>query len=233
MRNFQRDPNPSDGWTVDWNVEDHLKYLSPSSDVHLRHTDLTRGAEVELAESWVAVGLYGGTAEAWIPSVLVRRHAAQSPLASTFVGVLEPYERKSNLAAIRRLELQDAGGKSCADGDVGIEVRLADGRKDVFISKNVEAKSTSSSGDSLVVEKESGARFEGDLCLVRFDAAKQPRRVLFCRGKSLRVGELFIQAKSEGESFEIDLKNHESPIVAGSADAVALIEVAGVGIFPK
>jgi hypothetical protein len=147
--------------------------------------------------------------------------------------VLEPYENQSNIASIRRLELQDASGKSCADGDVGIEIRLTDGRTDIFISKNTEAKSTSSSGDPLVVEKEYGVRFEGDLCLVRFDAAKQPYRLLFCRGKSLRAGELFIQAKSEGARFEIDLKNHESPIVAGSADGLALIEVAGVRIFPK
>ena len=26
MRNFKRDPKPSEGWSVDWNVEDHLKY---------------------------------------------------------------------------------------------------------------------------------------------------------------------------------------------------------------
>src|SRR6185369_9690169 len=170
------------------------------------------------------------TAEEWIPSVLVRRppsavplqrtgRSAQPPLASTFVGVLEPYGERSNIIAIRRLELQDSAGKARADSDVGIEIRLADGRKDVFISRNVEAQSTSPSNDSLSVEKESGVRFEGDLCLVRFDAAKQPNRLLFCRGKSLRVGELFIQAKSEVASFEINLTNHESPTVAGSPDA--------------
>ena len=233
MRNFKRDPKPTENWSVVWEIEDHLKYLPRSIQVHLRHTDLTRGAEVELAESWVAVGLYGGTAEAWIPSVLIRCRAAQPPLASTFVDVLEPYAGESNLAAIRRLELQDAQGKPCSDGDVGIEICLADGRKDIFISRNVEAKSTSPARDSLVVEKESGVRFAGDLCLVRFDAAKQPKRLLFCRGKSLRVGDLFIQAKSEGASFEIDLNNHESPTVTGSADAVALIEAGGVRMFPK
>jgi len=231
MRNFRRDPQPAPGWTATWNVEDHLKYLPPASDLHLRHTDLTRGAAVLLAEAWVAVGLYGGTADAWIPSVLVRRQTNQPPLTSTFVGVLEPYEGKSNLATIRRLELEDSEARPCSDGHVGIEICLADGRKDLFIAENIECQTAANS--ALVVEKENRVRFEGDLCLVRFDAMKQPLRVLFCRGKSLRVGNLFVLAKSEEANFEVDLHQPEAPIVAGDADAVAVIEVAGVRVFPK
>jgi dienelactone hydrolase len=233
MRDFKRDAMPAEGWSVDWQIEDHLKYLPPSSDVHLRHTDLTRGAEVELAEAWVAVGLYGGTAEAWIPSVLVRRRAAQPPLASTFVGVLEPYEGKSSLAAIRRLELEDAEAKPCRDGTVGIEVRLADGKRDVFIATDVEARSVSNSALPVVIERKSGIRFEGDLCLIRFDAAKQPERVLFCQGKLLRAGDLVIRARSDDASFEIDLRRKDAPVIAGPADALELIEVAGAKVWPK
>ena len=184
----------------------------------------------------MAVGLYGGTAEAWIPSVLVRRRAAEPPLSSTFVGVLEPHEERSNIASIRRLELEDSEAKPCSDGHVGIEVRLADGRRDIFLSANVEAQPASTSARfaaSLVVQKECSARFEGDLCLVRFDAANRPTRVLFCRGKSLRVGNLFVRVKNEEASFEIDLNNQDAPIVAGPADAVELIEIAGVKIWPK
>jgi hypothetical protein len=150
--------------------------------------------------------------------VLVRREAEQAPLASTFVSVLEPYETKTNLAAIRRLELEDAKGRPCSDGEVGIEVQLADGRRDIFISKNVEGQPTTNS--TLVVEKGGGVRFEGDLCLVRFDAAQQPTRVLFCRGKSLRVGKLLVQAKNEQASYELDLTGREPSVVTGPADSV-------------
>ena len=124
----------------------------------------------------------------------------------------------------------------CPDEAVGIEIRLADGRRDIFISQNVEARSASSPTLPTVrhlVEKESGARFEGDLCLIRFDAAKQPQRILFCQGKSLRVGNLVVHAKSDDASFEIDLRNKNAPVVAGSADAVELIEIAGVKVWPK
>jgi hypothetical protein len=168
--------------------------------------------------------------------MLVRHRAAERPLSSTFVGVLEPYEGKSNLAAIRRLELEDAKARPCPDGHIGIEVRLTDGRRDIFLSANVEDQSTAKPAQSAapsIVEKESDVRFEGDLCLVRFNAANRPDRVLFCRGKSLRVGELFVRAKNEEASFEIDLKNKNAPIVAGPAEAVDLIEVAGARIWPK
>lgn len=236
MRNFTRDAKPAEGWSVDWAVEDHLKYLPPASNVHLRLTDLTRGAEVELADTWVAVGLYGGTAEAWIPSVLVRRRAASPLLASTFVGVLEPYEGKSNLAAIRRLELHDEQAKPSPDDCVGIEVRLADGRRDVFLSANTEAGPTTNSPSHqpvLMIEKDSGARFDGDLCLIRFDAAQQPKRVLFCRGKLLRVGALTVQAKSADASFEIDLVARSARILAGDHEAVDFVELGGARIWPK
>ena len=99
MRGFQRDPQPAPGWTADWAIEDHLHYLASPADIHLRCTDLTRGAEVETAEAWVSVSQYGGTADAWIPSVLVRRRTEEPPLASTFAGVLEPYEGKPKVQA--------------------------------------------------------------------------------------------------------------------------------------
>jgi dienelactone hydrolase len=231
MRNFRRDPKPAAGWSADWHIEDHLKYVPPAREVHLRHTDLTRGAAVELAETWVSVGGVSGTEEAWIPSVLVRRAAERAPLASTFVSVLEPYETKANLAVIRRLALQDAQGKPCPDSEVGVEIRLADGRRDVLLSRNVEIQPASDK--ALLLEKESGARFDGDLCLIRFNAARQPQRVLFCKGRSLQVGRLVVRAKNDQASFEIDLANGNVPIISGPANEVGLIELAGAKLWPK
>ena len=230
MRNFQRDPQATPGWTADWAIDDHLHYLANPADIHLRCTDLTRGAEVETAEAWVSVSQYGGTADAWIPSVLVRRRTDQPPLASTFAGVLEPYEGKPKVHAARRLDLRDAEGKPCADGYVAIETQLADGRRDLFISADLE---NSAGVSAAVAETESGARFEGDLCLVRLDQSKRPKRVLFCRGKSLRIGDLVVEAKDSQASFEVDLDRPESPVVAGPVEAVASIQVGGVRLWPK
>jgi len=191
----------------------------------------------------VSVSGFGGTAEAWIPSVLVCRRAVQPPLVSTFIGVIEPYEGRSNIAAIRRLALEDSEETPCPDGHVGIEIQLADGRRDLYLSRDIEHRpatpSASTDGARVVgpatqlVEKESNTRFEGDLCLVRFNAAQHAERALLCRAKSLRVGDLFVRSKNAEASFEICLENIDGPVVAGQADAVALIEIAGVRLWPK
>jgi len=229
MRDFKRDLKPKEGWSADFQVEDRLNYLPPASRIHLRLTDLTRDAEVDLAEAWVAVGMFGSTADAWIPTVLVRRRAAKPPLASTFVGVLEPYESQSHLGTIRRLALQETDGHAAADGDVAIEIELNDGARDLFISQNTGALSAARE----VVENSSGTRFDGELCLIRFNAAKQPTRMLFCRGKSLRVHDVLVRSKSAEASFEIDLSSRSAAIVSGPAEAIDLIEVAGVRIWPR
>ena len=237
MRNLRRDANPAEGWSVDWKVKDHLRYLPDSADVHLRFTDLTRGAEVGLCETWVSVSHYGGTAEAWVPSVLIRRWAASAPLSSTFVGVLEPYEGHSNLATIRRLSLPDAGVNPLADGDIGVEVCLNDGRRDVFLSANVEARSGSDASMPAavpVLQPEPGCAFRGrsvSRSVQRITTS--PNESSFCRGKSLQAGNLIVKARSQDVSFELDLRNTAAPIVAGAADAVELIDVAGTRLWPK
>ena len=138
MRSWRKDAQPPPVWSVDWRIEDHLRYLPAGQDLHVRYTDLTPGSEVLTAEGWVAVGLYGGTAEAWIPRVIVRRRTDQPPLASTFVSVIEPYEKQPLITQIRRLELATDEGQPCPDSDVALELRLADGRRDVWVAINAE-----------------------------------------------------------------------------------------------
>jgi hypothetical protein len=159
----------------------------------------------------------------------VRRRAAQAPLTSAFAAVLEPYEGKPRLGAVRRLEFRDTAGNLCADGFVAIEIPRADGGRDLFMSADVETAGHAAS----VTEAAGGAEFTGDLCLVRFDASKRPVRALFCRGRSLRAGELTIRAKDEQASFEVDLERPDAPVVGGPAEAVEAVELGGVRLWPK
>jgi hypothetical protein len=230
MRNFRRDPKPSVGWSATWNIQDHLKYLPPGREVRLRLTDLTPDAEVQLAESWVAVGMYGGTADAWIPSVLVRRRTEAAPLNSTFVSVLEPFERAANLVTIRRLTLSDAAGRKRSDDDVGLEIELADGRKDVILSRNSEA--ADATADALA-DGAPAVRSDGELCLVRFNRAGQPERLLFCRGRSFQAAGVVLTVRDAQTSLEADLRAAGSPVVAGPAETVETLEVAGRRLWPR
>ena len=49
----------------------------------------------------------------------------------------------------------------------------------------------------------------------------------------MRVGELLVQANDSEASFEVDLNNKNAPVVAGSTDAVGLVQLDGVKIWPK
>jgi hypothetical protein len=134
MRNFQTDAQPPEVWSVDWKINDLYKLVPERKDLHVRYTDLTRGATATTCEGWCVAGSWATTNETWIPRVLVRRKSTGSaPLASTFVSVIEPYEGKSKIKSIRRLAIDGAG-----DNCVAIEVDLVDGRSDLIMSKDVE-----------------------------------------------------------------------------------------------
>ncbi len=88
-------------------------------------------AQAFTAEAWVSVSGYNWATEGtWIPRVMVRRQSDEAPLASTFVAVIEPYDRNSKLGQIRRLQLPG--------GNVAIEIQLVDGRRDLFVAVVVE-----------------------------------------------------------------------------------------------
>jgi len=224
MRAFRRDERPVPGWSVDWTIEDYLKYLPPDRHVHVRYTDLTPGTEVLTAEGWVSVGLYGSTADAWIPRVLVRRRAEQAPLASTFVGVIEPYEREPAIASVQRLELETAAATACLPSDVALEVRLVDGRRDVLVARDVEQPlDPARRSVGVLVQPTNGIRIDGQLGFVRFDVSGKPLRGALCLGKSLEVGHLRITRTCETGWIELDLDNDEAKIVSGTPEEVGAV----------
>lgn len=160
MRDYQIDPSPAPGWQVDWHIEDRYGYLPAGADVHLRCADLTANAQAVVAKAWVSISGFDSNEEAWIPRLMTRRIGA-APLRSTFVAVIEPYEGKSNIAAIRRLSLGN-------DTHVAVEVRLTDGRRDVFIVTDPATGDRSALPDA--IRQACGFWFDGDLRVVRFDS---------------------------------------------------------------
>jgi hypothetical protein len=231
MRNFQKDTRPPSSWSVDWKIQDHLHYLPPGKKIHLRCTDLTAAHEVLTAESWVAVGQYGGTAEAWIPRLLVRRQSAQAPLASTFVSVLEPYEGQSGIQEIRRLPLE---GAARPEADVALDIRLAHGFRDVVIATDAENPLGQSRPVSLpLIQKETGIRLDGQLALVRFDPAGKVRRLVLCQGQLLEVGSWRLKCKNPVSWVEIDLEKPLAPIVSGAVGEAESLSEGPKKIWPR
>lgn len=235
MRHFRRDAGPTPGWSLDWTLEDRFRYLPPGRQVHLRYTDLTEGAEAILAEGWVNAGLYDENAETWIPRVVVRRRSPQAPLGSTFVAVLEPFDERPNIAAVRRAGVAWAPGphraadKKTSD-HVAMEVRLADGRRDVLVAADLETPEArkvhtpdagqtaiESQAPALVVE-EAGLRVEADLAWFRFDPAGRIQRVAICRGRSLAAGSGMLRLRKAVDYLEAVLDGGRWKVVTGSPD---------------
>ena len=186
LRNFRTDPAAKPGWRADWAILDPENVTA----ARLRYTDLTTAAAASVCRAWALRGAYGSTDEVWLPRLMIRRQAKTAPLTSTFVGVLEPYQDKPKIAAIRRLSLQTAAGKGASDAHVAVEVRLADGRTDLVIAAETElARKTT------LIQKDWGVRLDGDLCWIRRGADGKVRRIALARGKSVTVGDVRLERK--------------------------------------
>jgi hypothetical protein len=188
MRHFRHGKPAGSGWSADWKIEDRYHYAPAGSDIHLRYTGLTGDVSVSTAESWVCPGGYNGVDEAWIPTIMIRRQAPSAPLESAFAGILEPYERTSNIREIRRLAVQPADGEPAGNLDVGVEVRLADGRSDLLLARCASGRSERRmAADGFEVAT------DGTLCWVRRDAGGRVVRAVLCGGTRLRAGGVTIR----------------------------------------
>lgn len=191
MRNFQGDPSPKPGWSVDWKIRDEYGYLPPGSDVHFRYTDLTTGAQACIAEAWISTSKYYNTAsDAWIPRIMVRRQSSEAPLASTFVAVMEPYEKASSITEIRRVSVETPDGAPYPDSFVAVEVRLADGRRDLIISADAENPLGLNPARGIIVGKDWNLRTDAELCMVRLSADGKVESASVCNGSFVSIGGL-------------------------------------------
>ncbi|MBN1347048.1 MAG: heparinase II/III family protein [Phycisphaerae bacterium] len=237
MRNFQCDRAAKPGWSVDWAIEDRYGYLPKDAQVHLRYTDLTNDAAASTAEAWVMQGIFDSTQEAWIPRIMIRRAAEKAPLASTFLAVIEPYEKTPNLARIRRLPLEDASGKAYPDNNVAVELQLNNGRRDLIVAADVEnaagLRPAWAMGAELI-QKAWNLKYDGDLCVVRTSPDGKIDRIAICRGAALAVGDVTVRLKKLTDYVELRFDDKGKPVVAsGNLDDIAEIAVKGQSFWKQ
>jgi hypothetical protein len=216
MRNWHGGP-AKPGWSVDWKIEDRYKLLDKPADLHVRHTDLTTDAQAYTGETWVSTVKHGftGNDEAWVPHFAVRRTADIAPLTSTFVSVVEPYEGTSKIAQIRRVA-------ASSDADVVLEVVLADGRRDLFVSRQVENNPAASQPAEFAEVK-----LDGQACFCRRDSKGEPVMVALGKSHSLTAGDVSVRLKDNPEYVEIVFSEGAARITAGDAGEVVEVLKAG------
>jgi hypothetical protein len=224
VRNLRTDPAPQPGWSVEWTIEDRYRLAAPDADVRLRCTDLTSGAEAMLGEAWVAPGGFGVNNEAWVPRVMVRRRP-HGPQVSTFVSVLEPYEKQPALAGVKRLPVATEEGELFPDTAVAVELIGEDGARGLLLAVDVENPLKllpAYAPDSEVRQPEWGVSLHGEACYLQRDAKGNLLRAALFRGTHLAVDGLTLTAKHPVEFVEVAFHNGKPRVVAGDEDAVIL-----------
>jgi hypothetical protein len=212
MRNFRGGP-AAPGWHLDWKAEDRYGYLPAGQTVHLRTTDLTRGAHASLAESWLMYPEKGVSQEAWVPSLLIRRTApTTAPLQSTFVAVLEPYAGETKLGEITRLDLQMPSGAVADDSHIAVRVKHADGKMDLIMA----APATNSAHASKLVQPDWAVTTDSSLCLLRRDAAGHIEYLFMSGGTVLQCGGFQVEPDASAGLFEAEIKNGKLVVLRGA-----------------
>lgn len=192
LRNFQRDANPAPGWAGDWTVEDRNGLLARPIDLHLRYTDLTLGAAAHTHEGWYVQGVAQGIGEHWVPRLMVRRQGTPgAPLASTFVGVIEPYIGQRKIQAIRRIDGNAARPDGAEQPDAVIEVQLADGRRDVIVLQPGRGPGIPA------------VQVHGHGAFLRYDAAGRIVRLATIHARHLKAGDIELRIEPYSRALEL------------------------------
>ena len=139
---------------------------------------------------------------------MIRRQAEDAPLASTFVGVIEPYGTTSAVESIRRLELETGSGVAYPDTHVAIEVTLTDGRRDLIVSADAEnargLEPSWNGGAEPMVVKDIGLEMDAELGVVRLSPSGEATGAAIWNGKGFQLGEAKIDLTEVTEFTEVD-----------------------------
>lgn len=196
LRNFRLDPAAQPGWTVTWNAEDRYDYLPADAEpVSLSYTGLTPGLSAGLCEAWYNESQYGQGEVAWLPWMMARRTVEKAPLETSFVGVIEPRDGASKIAAIKRLELEDANGKTLGDSHAAVQLEMTNGDTHLVVVP-----------DHLALAENDAVRvpaydltFAGHLATVVLRGG-EVRRMAIAQGRRLAVGDAELTAAKPADA---------------------------------
>lgn len=142
MRNMRAAKNPEDGWQIRWDFEDRYELIEKDRKIGMLLTDWTRRADVAVCEGWVVAGMFSSNKETWIPRVLTRSISDDGDKhETTFVSILEPFEEQPVLGKTRRLTVRNETGVDVSEKNVGLEILLPNGFRDIVLVKDTENSS--------------------------------------------------------------------------------------------
>ena len=186
IANVERDTQPPAAFIVDWKAQAGYRGVTDRDDVHLRYHGFNELADVALGDMEPPQNKQGNPR--WLRYLLA--HRAGQDLASTFVGLLEPYQGRPAIQAAERLEVVAAPEGACP---AAIKVTLADGTIDYLMA---------SDHDTGLVKTESGPEFAGAMAWLRVKAGVVERAAL-CRGTRVALGKFALTAPAPGYTGKV------------------------------
>lgn len=220
LRNFALATNPPSSWSAEWKVDDRFKQLPPHTTVRMRYTDVSQGVDVITNEAWIATmtqlqtGLNGG--EHWIPCLITRK-TGTAPLSSTFVSALEPFEGESNIKIIRRLPLHTFHAQVANDANVCVEITLASGDRDLFISVDPATKPADG-----FVQREWGVQLNGEVSWMRKSKTGQLKQLALSKTQLFNGSDFVLSSPKTLPYCEMKFTD-TMHVVAGSTGAARIV----------
>ena len=78
---------------------------------------------------------------------------------------------------------------------------------------------------TVMVQKDTGIRFKGELCWVRWDADGRMSRIVVCRGQSISTETVTIGLKAKTDFIEIRFGDDLAEVVTGRQEDVEYIKI--------
>ncbi|MDB6056162.1 MAG: hypothetical protein JWO95_6 [Verrucomicrobiales bacterium] len=216
LRNFALATNPPIGWSAEWKVDDRFKQLPPNTTVRMRYTDVSQGVDVITNEAWTATmtqlqePLSGG--ENWIPCLITRK-TGTAPLSSTFVSVLEPFEKQTAIRSIKKVPLRVIDGDIADDSNVCLEIDLNSGDRDLFIAIDPMTKT-----NHTFEQRNWQVQFDGELCWIRKTAKGALKSIAFGKTSVVRGPGFIIDHGPKFQFCEIHFDEDGAHTVRGSLE---------------
>lgn len=216
MKNYRGEQKSQPGWSVDWKVRDVSHTPEHDTDVHVRYTDLTEGADAYLADGWYAKS-FSSTEIGYLTRAVTRRSSDIEPLVSNFVSVIEPYEGERALKEIKRLELCYEDGNKVSPQDCAVEVKRADGKLDLFLSADQEDPLglKQAHAGSAFIQPDWNVRFRGDFCWIE-KGKNGVERIVLCNAQELEIGQIHICPSAPIEFAEISVEDGKLSLLSGN-----------------
>lgn len=187
-------------------------------------------------EGWINAGNHYEENERWFPRIMMKRSAGTAPLASTFAGIIEPYEDSPFIAGTERLTFTTPDGEAYPLSNVAVAVTLADGRMDIVAVPDTENPSGASpalTAGSPYIVNGGALTSDAELAFVRLTPGGAVERMAMTNGSRLSAGGVELDLTDGAGYIELTFANGTAEVVSGSPGAVRSLKMDGRTIDVK